>query len=65
MAGGDFQGPGSLIAAKCSLVFMTLRWWAPLIFMVADFNPQSDDYVVLVIPVCIVIPVGWMGAPDS
>lgn len=33
--------------------------------MVADSNPQSDDYAVLAIAASVVIPVGWMGAADS
>lgn len=62
---GDLSESESLSTVRCSLVFKTLRWWAPLIFMVVDSNPQSDDYSVLAIPVCVVIPVGWMGAADS
>ncbi|CAB1426316.1 unnamed protein product [Pleuronectes platessa] len=53
----QFHGPRGSSTARCSLVFMTLRWWAPLIFMAADSNPQSDDYAVSAIPACVVIPV--------
>lgn len=31
---------GSLTTVKGNLVFMTLRCWAPLIFMAVDLNPN-------------------------